>query len=129
VSFSDDLKITPENFCHLSKCKYFMSEILSSGCQLDYLSEDQAKELGDVPCPLQMERLYRSDDPVWNSQKDPFEKITEIYSQIKEEISKGNTLYNEEEIELQQELYDAEIQLEKVQLKLQQFLEKIEREK
>jgi hypothetical protein len=130
MSFDDNLKITPENFCHLSKCKYFMSEILSSGCRLDYLTEEDLQELGEVPCPLQMERSYRSNDPVWNSQEDPFEKIAEAYKKIREEgFTEISTELNEEEINIRQELYDAEIKLEKTQLKLQDFLSKLKNNK
>jgi hypothetical protein len=130
MSFDDNLNITPENFCHLSKCKHFMSEILSSGCKLDYLTDSESQELGDVPCPLQMERAYRGSDPAWNSQEDPFEKIAEAYKKIREEIAEKEIVeFNEEEIDLRQEVYDAELKLEKTQLKLHNFLGKLKNSK
>ena len=44
-SMSEDrIDLTPENFCYLSKCRFFISNIESTGCRIDYMHDKKRKE-------------------------------------------------------------------------------------
>jgi len=120
----DHIDLTPDNFCYLSNCKFFLSDIRSTGCKLDYSSKDD----NDI-CPLAMERSLRSNDQNWNPARQKVAQklrdLTESFKKDKEIMDKmGAEAYREALMrcaELNQNVYDAKIQYEKLQFELQEI--------
>lgn len=120
----DHIDLTPDNFCYLSNCKFFLSDIQSTGCKLDYLKDDT-----DAMCPLAMERSFKSDDPNWSPSRqlvvEKLRDLTKSFKKNKEIMDKmGEESYKEALkrcANLSQKVYDAKIKYEKLQYELQEI--------
>ena len=124
---NEQIKLTPENFCYLSKCKFFLSNIESTGCKIDYMRDNQKKHMEGL-CPLVMERSIKSDDLNWKlcNQRvvQKLRDLTDSFQESKRILDKmGSDAYMEALkrcSKLAQRAYDAKIEYEKLQYELQE---------
>jgi len=118
------------------------------------MSEEEIKNMKEEAiCPLQLERMYRKDDPIWNSEEDPFMAISEAFKKAKKELNAEDVETDDpsqgisqvcdklrsrirdeehaaeleeildEEMDLKQDVHDAKIELEIALFALQEFNE------
>lgn len=128
MMLDEKIKLTPENFCYLSRCEFFNPDINSTGCELDNMIEEEKSEL-EKKCPLQMERMFRFEDPDWNlSEEDMAQKLRDIDEFIKKDkkIIKeiGPEAYSKaikDCSELAQKVQNAKIEYEQLQYELQEI--------
>jgi len=136
----DRVELTPDNFCYLSNCQFFIPDIQSTGCKIDYMCEKKKKDVENL-CPLAMERAIRSDDSNWelDNQK-MMQKLRDLTMSLvrnKKIIDQmGSEAYGDAVMrcnELSQKAYDAKIEYERLQYQLQetknQYFGEFEKEK
>jgi len=127
----DRVELTPDNFCYLSNCQFFISDIQSTGCKIDYMRDKKKKDTENL-CPLDMERAVRSGDSDWELDNNKVIKklrdINDLFKKDSELIKKmGRDSYIESLnrcSELAQKAYKAKIEYEKLQYKLQEMKER-----
>lgn len=122
---TEQIELTPENFCYLSNCQFFRSDINSTGCLMDYMHDEELDGL----CPLDMERSVREDDPKWQPCKkaivEKLREITDDFARDRELMEKmGRDAFCEALqrcAELEQKVFDARIQYERLLYALQEM--------
>lgn len=123
----EQVELTPENFCYLANCPFFMSDIESTGCRIDYMKDGQKQEMEGL-CPLVMERQIRADDPNWKlCNQRVVQKLRDLTDSFQEGQEMINEMGSEAYMEalhrcagLAQKAYDAKIEYERLQYKLQE---------
>jgi hypothetical protein len=124
----DRIDLTPDNFCYLSKCPFFISNIESTGCKIDYMRDGQRQEV-DGLCPLAMERSFRADDPDWQpNEKKMLQKLREVADEFEEDKEMIDRMGKEAYADaldkcsdMAQKVYDAKIKYERLQYALQEM--------
>ena len=125
------IELTPENFCYLSRCQFFIDDIESTGCKLDYMAEKMPSE--ECACPLEFERKMRSDDPNWEpTRKRVIQKLrdlTDSFRHDREMVEEmGAEAYSDAVdkcAKLSQSVYRAKIKHDRLLYELQELRTKL----